>query len=144
MNIAYGDGQEPGADRVINVPLVTSALEKLGDRLVMRAHVALEHSKAGDWTACFFAMAFGSYGELNRVLARVGVEEYDVVRVFREAYGIQLVQEEVWAVIEAFDHCRPAFQALVEEWLELNYVAPARYYGKTRIERESRETAVSR
>ena len=118
MNIAYGDNE----GKTINTHLVARVLEQLGPERVMRAHVALEHSRAGDWNSCFFAMAFGPYGEMNRWLERHGNEEYHVASLFRMAYGIQLTQEEVWAVVEAFDHCRPAMQSLVEEWLELNYV----------------------
>ena len=104
---------------------VAGALAKLGGELVMRAHTALEHSKAGDWNGCFFALAFGPYGELNQILARGGSEEYNVAHCFERKFGIFLTQQEVWAVVEAFDHCRGEFQALVEEYLELNYTVPA-------------------
>lgn len=114
--VIYGYG-----DRPMQRASVASALSKLGGMLVMRAHTALQHTKAGDWNGCFFALAYGPYGELNQILARGGNEEYDVAHCFMRKHGIFLTQQEVWDVVEAFDHCRGEFQELVEEYLELNY-----------------------
>jgi len=97
--------------------MLTSALEKLGSDRVMRGHVALEHGTRGDWNNCFLAMCFGGYGRLNALL-RTPHKEGDEAAVM-----LGLSNAEVWAVTEAFDHCRAEMQALVEEWLELNHVA---------------------
>ncbi|SRR6266576_1059096 len=99
----------------IDKQTVTSALEKLGSERVMRGHVALEHGKGGDWRSCFLAMCFGGYGRLDSfLLIRKEHEEASMI--------LGLTHAEAWAVTEAFDHCRPEMQILVEEWLELNYV----------------------
>lgn len=103
-------------DYRIDKALVTSALEKLGSERVMRGHVALEHGDAGDWRNCFLAMCFGGFGVLADTAT--GDPNYTTAEV------LGLRNQEVWAVVEAFDHCRAELQVLVEEWLELNY-APA-------------------
>jgi hypothetical protein len=109
----------------IDKAMVTSAFERLGPDAVMRGHVALHHNVQGsNWDNCFLAMCFGGYGKLHqmmKVLSLAGLDDGDLC-----ASILNLTNHEVWAVTEAFDHCRAEFAILVEEWLELNYVpAPA-------------------
>lgn len=102
----------------IDKPLVTSALEKLGIERVVRGHVALEHGTGGNWQACFLAMCYGGFGRLMQLINAAE----DPLAAAGRALGIS--PAETYAVMDAYDHCRLAFQALVEEWLELNCVAP--------------------
>ena len=106
---------EVARDYRLDKALCTSAFEKLGYDRVLRGHVAIDHSPAGDWRGCFLAMCFGIYGALARLTDTVG-QEYGVAK------ALSLTNEEVWAVVEGFDHLRAEFRVLVEEWLELNVV----------------------
>lgn len=112
----------PPTEHRIDKALVTSVLEKLGPRRVMRGHVAFAHGVQHDWRACFLALCYGGWGKMVLATDRIskpGNEAYSTGDV------LGLTNHEVWAVVEAFDHCRPEFQVLVEEWLELNYALVA-------------------